>query len=84
VATDYMTKWPEAKAIEILMPMSQARHYKNDTFYLGYGRETHLPIHPSEIEELLEVTFLQRLFELIEVVPQARASQWKELKMPKK
>lgn len=43
-------------------------------FYLVYGREARFPIHPSEIEEeILEDTFLQRLFELIEILPQVRS-----------
>lgn len=50
-------------------------------FYLVYGREARFPIHPSEIEEeILEDTFLQRLFELIEILPQVRSDvvKWVE------
>ncbi|CAG8819427.1 11915_t:CDS:1, partial [Gigaspora rosea] len=37
-----------------------------------YGREALFPIYPDENEELLEGTFLQRLFDLIEVLPKVR------------
>ncbi|CAG8699587.1 4004_t:CDS:2, partial [Gigaspora rosea] len=41
-------------------------------FFLVYGREARFPIHPDKNKELLEVTFLQRLFELTEVLPTVR------------
>ncbi|CAG8742563.1 19509_t:CDS:1, partial [Gigaspora rosea] len=47
---------------------------KMTPFYLVYGRESRLSAHPNKLEELLDGTFLQYLFELIKVVPQARAA----------
>ncbi|CAG8785452.1 18378_t:CDS:1, partial [Dentiscutata erythropus] len=41
-------------------------------FFLVYGREARFPFHPDENEKLLEGTFLQRIFELVEILPKVR------------
>ncbi|CAG8764126.1 280_t:CDS:2, partial [Gigaspora rosea] len=67
VATDYMTKWPKAKAIETANANEVADFIYKDIVSC-------LSIYPSETEELLERMFLQRLFKLIKIVPQFRAT----------
>ena len=39
---------------------------------LTYGREARLPAHPSESEDLLNGTFLQRMYELTTKMPNTR------------
>ncbi|CAG8759387.1 9102_t:CDS:2, partial [Gigaspora rosea] len=56
VATDYITKWPEARVIKHANAQEVADFLYEDI----------------EIEELLEGTFFQRLFDLIEVIPEVR------------
>jgi len=47
---------------------------KMTPFYLVYGREAQLPIHPSSTGELLEGTILHRTYDLIGHLPKLRES----------
>ncbi|CAG8552920.1 13539_t:CDS:2 [Racocetra fulgida] len=47
-------------------------------FFLVYGREARFLIHSSKNEELLEGTFLHKLFKLIEVLPEVRNNAMKQ------
>ncbi|CAG8713191.1 1467_t:CDS:2, partial [Gigaspora rosea] len=44
---------------------------KETPFYLVYGRQARLPLYPSKSDDILNVTIIQRLYEIDHDLPEA-------------